>query len=97
MIQPNGARVLIARLPEPQPKSLLIFTPIADDKPSQYAMVLALGTKVREKLAIGDTVILRDYAGARVDPMSTISAEMSDGIENAFIVNEADILMVIGE
>jgi len=92
MVQPMGARVLISRLPAPKPASSLLIVPESvSDKPSQFAVVLAVGSKVREKLSVGDTVILRDFSGAAVP------AEMADGIDNGFIVPEDDILMRIEE
>jgi co-chaperonin GroES (HSP10) len=90
MMQPMGARVLVSRLPQPKPVTSLIIQPDSVlDKPSQFAVVLALGSKVREPLAVGDTVILKDFSGA------AISAGLTEGIDNAFMVNEDDILMVV--
>jgi co-chaperonin GroES (HSP10) len=90
MIQPLGNRVLISRMPEPKPVTSLIIQPDSVlDKPSQFGIVLAIGTKVRESLAVGDTVVLRDFSGAPV------SADMAEGIDNAFMIVEDDILGVL--
>lgn len=92
MIRPMGRRVLITRLPEPKPQTSLIIQPDSVlDKPSQYAIVMAVGSRVTEALAVGDTVILKDFVGAPVPP------DMADGIDNAFIVSEDEVLMIVGE
>ena len=92
MIQPLGPRVLISRMPEPKPVTTLIIQPDSVlDKPSNFAIVLAIGSKVRETLAVGDTVVLKDFTGA------AISADLTEGIDNAFMVNEDDILGVLSE
>lgn len=92
MIQPLGPRVLISRMPQPKPVTTLIIQPDSVlDKPSQFAIILAVGTKVREALTVGDTVVLRDFSGAPV------GADMAEGIDDAYMVMEDDILGVLHE
>jgi chaperonin GroES len=94
MIQPMGARVLVKRLEAAKPTSSLIIIPdtVEDGKPSQFGLVIALGTKVREAITPGDVVILKDYTGAPV----FVKLDGPEGdVTECTIVPEDDILMVI--
>ena len=90
MMQPMGARALVKRLDAPKPESQLIVTPeTVEDKPSQFALVLAIGKLVNGGFDVGDTVVLRDFAGASCNV--TLDGELIE----ASIVNEDDVLMVV--
>ncbi len=90
MMQPLGARALIKRLDAPKPESQLIVTPdTVEDKPSQFALVLAVGKLVHGGFDMGDTVVLRDFAGA------PCNVELDGEMIEAAIVNEDDVLMVV--
>lgn len=90
MMRPMGARALVKRLPKPRPVSSLIEVPdTVEDKPSQYALVLAVGRLVQGGFGVGDTVILRDFAGA---PCET---EFDGERIDASIVPEEDVLAVV--
>lgn len=93
MIQPVGARVLVQRLDMAKPQSSLLIIPDSvEDKPSQYALVIAIGTKVREHLTPGDVVILKDFTGA---PVFVRLGGPDDNLTECAIVPEDDVLMVI--
>lgn len=67
MIQPRGPRLLVKRLETPRPTSQLVIVPeTAEEKLSQYALVLAIGKLQHGGVVPGDVVILKDYAGAPV-------------------------------
>lgn len=90
MIRPMGARALVKRLDAPKPESSLIVVPdTVQDKPSQFAVVLAIGVLVQGGFDVGDTVVLRDFAGAPV--LVNFDEEQIE----AAIVNEDDVLMVV--
>lgn len=90
MMQPMGPRVLVKRLDAPKPESQLIITPeTIEDKPSQFALVLAIGKLVSGGFDVGDTVVLRDFAGA------PCNVTLDDQIIEASIVMEDDVLMVV--
>lgn len=92
MIKPLGARALVLRLPEPKPESSLLITPeTVEDKPSKFAVVLAIGTLQQGGFDVGDTVILQDYVGA---PCTT---EIDGATVEAAIVTEDQVLAVMGE
>lgn len=92
MMRPMGARALVKRLDTPRLESSLIVVPeTIEEKPSQYALVLAVGALKQGGFDVGDVVVLRDFAGApcNVD----LDGEMID----AAIVSEDDVLLVIEE
>ena len=90
MMRPMGARALVKRLDEPKPASSLIVVPESvEDKPSQYALVLAIGTLKQGGFDVGDVVILRDFAGA------PCNVDLDGEIIEASIVVEDDVLLVI--
>ncbi len=90
MIQPMGARVLVKRLEAPKPQSALIHIPESiQDRPSQFALVLAVGKLRHGGVSVGDMVVLSPYSGAPV----TIPFD-GEQIE-AVIVPEDDVLMVV--
>lgn len=92
MIQPNGNRVLVKRIEQAKPDSQLIVIPeTIQDKPSVFGVVLAIGSKVREEIAIADMVILQDFVGARVYTVLPGDEEETECI----IVNEDEILAVV--
>ena len=90
MVQPYGNRLLVSRVPEPRTTSdLLIIPDTISDRPSPFGFVLAVGSKVREDVEVGDTVILADYSG--FPTMVDI-----EGTEvEAFIMPEDMVLMVV--
>lgn len=90
MIRPLGARALVKRMDAPKPASSLIVIPdTVEDKPSQYALVLAVGKLTQGGFDVGDTVILKDFAGA---PCSVM---LDDDVIDASVVVEDDVLAVI--
>ena len=85
-----GARALVKRLPEPKPATQLIITPdTVDERPSKFALVLAIGKLLHGGFDMGDTVILRDYSG------TTCNVDLDDDIIEASIVDEHDVLCVV--
>jgi co-chaperonin GroES (HSP10) len=85
-----GARALVKRLDRPKPESSLIVVPdTVQDKPSQFAVVLAVGTLKQGGFAAGDTVILSDYAGAPA------LVEFDGAMIDAAIVPEEHVLAVV--
>jgi co-chaperonin GroES (HSP10) len=94
MLKPQGSRVLVTRITLERPTSGLIFIPdSALDKPSNFAVVLALGAKCVEDLALGDTVLLKDFVGA---PYVTKIFPDDANETECIVVNEDDILAVVG-
>lgn len=90
MLKPIGPRVLIKRLPEPKVESELILAPeTVMEKPSRFAIVLAVGKLSEGAIQVGDTVILRDYSGA---PCSTV---LDGETLDAEIVMETDVLAIV--
>jgi co-chaperonin GroES (HSP10) len=90
-MRPMGARVLVKRLDEPRPQSTIIIPETIEDRPSQYALVLAIGDLKQGGFDIGDTVILTHFAGAPCNVM--IEGELIEGA----IVGEDDVLAVVEE
>lgn len=90
MIRPVGARLLVKRLDAVRLQSELIVIPeTVEDKPSQFALVLSIGTLKHGGVEVGDAVILRDFSGA---PARTeFDGEMLD----AAIVGEDEVLAVV--
>ena len=92
MIQPRGPRVLVQRVEEKQPETQHIIIPeTVQDKPSQFAVVLALGTLVQGGLSVGDMVILKDFVGA---PCTTVLPG-DQAQTDCLLVMEEDILAVV--
>jgi co-chaperonin GroES (HSP10) len=90
MLKPIGARVVVKRLELPKPESSLIVIPESvSDKPSPYALVLAVGQLQSGGFDVGDTVILSDYAG--VNCVMVLDGESIPAI----IVPEGDVLAVV--
>ena len=89
MIRPLGARALVKRLDEPRPQSTIIIPETIDDKPSKFALVIALGTLKQGGFDVGDTVVLTDYAGA------PCTVDLDGDLIDAVIVSESDVLMVV--
>lgn len=90
MLLPRGARAVVKRLPAPKPVASLIEIPdTVVDKPSPFAIVLAIG-KLREGgFDIGDTVILKDFSG--IPCVVDLDGEQIE----AHIVPEEDVLAVV--
>lgn len=89
MLKPMGARLVVKRMDAPRPETTIIIPESVGDKPSQFAIVMAVGTKVRESVAVGDTVILKDYVGAPCEVL------LDGEIIEALVVNEDDVLAVV--
>ncbi len=90
MIRPLGARALVKRLDAPKPESQLLIIPESvEDKPSVFALVLAIGTLKQGGFDVGDMVVLRDFAGAPAE------ADLDGELIEAAIVSEDDVLMVL--
>lgn len=90
MMRPMGARALVKRLPEPKPESSLIIAPeTVSERPSKFAVVLAVGKLIHGGFDMGDTVILRDYSGA------PCNVELDGEMIEASIVDEQDVLCVV--
>jgi len=74
----------------PKPASSLIVVPdTVEEKPSQFAVVLAIGKLAQGGFDVGDTVILKDFAGAPCEV--TLDNEVMD----ASVVSEDDVLAVV--
>lgn len=92
MIRPNGPRLLVQRLPEPKPVSSMIAMPdTIMEKPSKFAIVLAVGKLLDPCIEVGDMILIKDFAGA---PVTT---QFADEVIEAFIIMETDILGIITE
>lgn len=91
MIQPMGARALVKRLEAPPMKSEHIIIPdtISGEKPTQFAVVVAIGKLKQGGFKPGDTVVLSDFSGAPCKFL--LEGEWLEG----HIVDENDVLMVI--
>lgn len=89
MIQPLGPRLLVKRLDAPKPSTTIIIPDSVADKPSVYALVLAVGNKLTEQIEIGDTVILKDFAGA------AITTEFDGEMMECAMVVESDVLAIV--
>lgn len=93
MIHPRGARLLVQRIEEAKPSTSLIEIPeTIQDKPSQFAVVWAIGTLVQGGVQVGDMVILKDFAGAPVQ--TTLPGDETE--TECLIVPEEDVLAVVG-
>lgn len=86
MIQPLGARAVIKRLPRPQLTSEFIEVVAGEEKPSNLALVLAVGKLKQGGFDVGDIVYLTDYCGAAC--VVELDGEQID----AFVVPEEDVL-----
>lgn len=93
MIQPMGARVLVKRLSLPKHTSTLLVIPeTEDEKPSQYALVIAVGKIYDITVKPGDVVLLKDYTGVPV----FVKLEGPEGdLSECSIVPEDDVLAVM--
>jgi chaperonin GroES len=90
MIQPIGPRVLVKRIDAPKPTSSTIIIPESvDGEKSNFALVLAVGTGVREDIKVADTVVLAQYCG------SPLTTELDGEVLEAHMVTEADVLGVL--
>lgn len=92
MFQPLGDRILAKRLEQPRPKSSLIEIPeTVVDKPSQYAVVLAVGKLAHApELQRGHVIIIKDFAGT---PVQTPIADGEEP-EDCIILVEDDVLAI---
>jgi len=92
MIQPMGARLLVQRIEEAKPDTQLIVIPDSiQDKPSNRAIVWAIGTLKQGGVEVGDIVIIMDFAGAPCPVLLPGDENTTDCI----IINEDDVLMVV--
>jgi len=90
VIQPTRGRVLVTRMPEPKPESELIIIPeTVSQRPSCFAVVIAVGELKQGGIEAGDTVILTHYSGA------PCSVEIDGDFVDAAIVPEEDVLAVV--
>jgi len=90
MIQPVGPRVLVKLVDAPKLQSETIIIPdVVEAEASPWAVVLAVGTKVREDIHVADTVVLAKYSGAPV------TVDLDGEKLEAIIVMEADVLGVL--
>jgi chaperonin GroES len=80
-----GKRILIERLAAQELQSAMIQLVHLDERPSQFARVLILGTEVVEQVQVGDKIVTREFVGTPV----------TLGEEDLFLVMESDILAVI--
>ncbi len=74
--EPRGDRVLVSRLPPPEPKEGMVFIPASQQKPLNEATVVVVGPGLRNRttgkidpvdLDPGDIVCFVDYAGFEVE------------------------------
>lgn len=91
MMQPLGPRVLIKRLDQPKTTSQLIEVVENSAKPSQYAVVLAVGKLTDKSVVVGSVIITKDYCGAEVQ----VAIEEGAVPESAFVIMEDDILALV--
>jgi len=95
VLTPTRGRILIHRVTSrtQQAKDALIIIPdTVEEKPTNFAIVLAAGPLVHSEMSPGEMVIVTDYSGAPVDVL------MDDGSTvEGHIVVEDDILGVFGE
>lgn len=93
MLQPTKGRVLIHRLTSKLQRAhdaLIIIPETVEEKPTNFAVVLASGKLVQSDLKAGEMVIVTDYSGAPTEVL------MNDGSTvEAHIVVEDDILAVM--
>jgi co-chaperonin GroES (HSP10) len=90
MLSPRGPRVLVKRLEAPKQESQLIEIPdTIQQQESVYALVLAVGNKVSEAIAVADTVILAHYSG------SPVEVDLDGETIDAVIVMLDDVLAVV--
>ena len=90
MMRPLGARALVKRMEAPKPTSSLIVVPdTVANAPSQFALVLAVGTLAHGGFDVGDTVVLSNYSGA------PCQIELDGEMLDALIVPESDVLAVV--
>lgn len=90
MVKPLGARAFVKRLDAPKPTSSLIEIPdTIVNKPSPYALVLAVGKLVQGGFKPNDVVILRDFAG------SPCTVMLNDNPIEGMIVPEDEVLAVV--
>lgn len=92
MVRPMGPRALVKRLEEPKPESSVIVVPdTVGGPPSQYAIVIAVGTLEQGGFDAGDVVILDNYAGA------PCNVEIDGEVVEAVMVSEKNVLAVVDE
>lgn len=92
MLQPKGARLLVRRIEAAKPDTTLIVIPdTVIDKPSAFAIVLAIGKLQQNEVAVADIVILKDFVGSPV--RTTLPGDTDE--TDCLIVNEEDCLAVV--
>jgi chaperonin GroES len=64
--EPRGDRVIVTRLPLPQPKPGDVFLPASQQRPLNEGTVIAVGPGV-VGIAPGDHVCFLDYAGFEIE------------------------------
>ena len=90
MMRPLGARALVKSLEAPKPASSLIIVPdTVSSAPSNFAVVLAVGTLQQSEVTVGDTVILKSYSGAPAE------IELDGVVLDGLIVPEESILAIV--
>jgi co-chaperonin GroES (HSP10) len=87
-LQLIGPRVLVKRLAEAKLQSSLIEVVQDEARPSTFALVLGVGTGVREDIQVGDEAITKPFCGAPCE------IEIESTTVEAFIVMESDVLAV---
>ncbi len=91
LFSPKGPRVLIQRIMQEQ-KSSVIEVIEHTPKPSQFAVVLAVGKLIHSpELKAGDLVVLKDFCGVPVPVQLTPDAAPDD----CHIVEEDDVLAIV--
>lgn len=92
MITPMGARLLVKRIEQAQPKTQHIIIPeTVEQKSSAFAIVLGIGTLKQGGVEIGDIVVLMDYVGA----LALVLLPGDEDKTECLIVNEDEVLAVM--
>lgn len=74
--EPRGDRVIVRRLPPPEPKEGEVYVPASQQKPLNEGVVVAVGPKLKVDrptgvvyfgLEPGDTVCFVDFAGFEIE------------------------------
>lgn len=92
MLAAYGHRILIKRLDEDKVTSSIIEVVHLDEtKESQFAVVISVGSKVKESIRPAQMVVTKKYCGTPVD----VAPEGSVDKERLYVVTIDDILGVL--
>jgi len=92
MITTLGQKILIKKLEEDKLQSSIIeVVNLGESRESQHAVVVRVGSGVREDVRVGDGVITKQYCGSPVD----LSPSEGAPRERFYVVMENDILGVM--